>query len=409
MPSRKEKVFLYFKRQREIEWNDMKEVLRNITAENVGFGLLEEAKTTARFLARNPDSIDEVAEIAARNIKTYESETLEDNVASFYPYYINNFNGEKRLFRLPNTSREEDLASALIDPQERDGAVLSGFLRLEEQVIAVRQHGFFLWISPRGSAGTQGTFKNIYYPYHQIYMGERSGTHIQACALKSDIDESILAKWIESVSKGNVHLDTVDAKEFLNKPVVLQLGSQTHGFEKALFILKEILATGGSDRFYKDVSIDMLPGIIRKQKTKQEQEVTAIKRNIEQRLLLSQDDSMEQRIERVIGEQLLMLYHRYQDENGRVQLKGCAGGSISINTLLGGKPQGTSDIFSTEFRMREAVKLESSETCRECGGSSIDNHYHCLNPRCKKKYDDETNIPQEQRTKECTCGFRFNC
>lgn len=51
------------------------------------------------------------------------------------------------------------------------------------------------------------------------------------------------------------------------------------------------------------------------------------------------------------------------------------------------------------------VENKNSSICSGCGLSSKDNHYHCLN--CNQRYADETN--KENRTKKCTCGFKFNC
>lgn len=47
--------------------------------------------------------------------------------------------------------------------------------------------------------------------------------------------------------------------------------------------------------------------------------------------------------------------------------------------------------------------------CEKCGGSTSDNHYHCLTPDCTAKYEDETNVAPENRTKQCRCGFKFGC
>lgn len=51
--------------------------------------------------------------------------------------------------------------------------------------------------------------------------------------------------------------------------------------------------------------------------------------------------------------------------------------------------------------------LIDGENCPSCKLPKGDNHYHC--PECEKRYDDETNIDANSRTKECGCGFKFNC
>jgi hypothetical protein len=56
-----------------------------------------------------------------------------------------------------------------------------------------------------------------------------------------------------------------------------------------------------------------------------------------------------------------------------------------------------------------------SGTCKDCGRSSSDNHYHCPTELrdakgrkgCGRFYNDETN--KTWRTEVCGCGFQFNC
>lgn len=55
------------------------------------------------------------------------------------------------------------------------------------------------------------------------------------------------------------------------------------------------------------------------------------------------------------------------------------------------------------FNVRSTAELTSA--CKECGKSSVDNHYHC--PKCKERYADETH--KSVRTSRCGCGFEFGC
>lgn len=60
-----------------------------------------------------------------------------------------------------------------------------------------------------------------------------------------------------------------------------------------------------------------------------------------------------------------------------------------------------SSIFSS------AESFSNGESCSACGRSKEDNHYHC--PDCRKSYADETEKTTSERTKKCTCGFKFGC
>ncbi len=55
------------------------------------------------------------------------------------------------------------------------------------------------------------------------------------------------------------------------------------------------------------------------------------------------------------------------------------------------------------------MKTLFGEEGKECGclDGNTDNHYHC--PDCEKRYADETNKTPDQRTKQCSCNFKFAC
>ena len=159
-------------------------VLERITAENVGFNLAQEAGNVTRALRESPDFRKEIIETTARQVRTYESETLEDNVVSFYPCFIQDFQGKTKLFS-SDIPHERFLMESVIDPLEREGKALKGFKRLQEKIGEVLGPSFFLWISPKGSAGTRGIYKDINYRYHQVYIGEIDGRKIKTHGAKS--------------------------------------------------------------------------------------------------------------------------------------------------------------------------------------------------------------------------------
>jgi predicted DNA-binding protein len=53
------------------------------------------------------------------------------------------------------------------------------------------------------------------------------------------------------------------------------------------------------------------------------------------------------------------------------------------------------------------IPLEQKLRLNELSESNKDSGYDC--PDCGKHYTDETHLPHEKRTKECTCGFKFGC
>lgn len=80
----------------------------------------------------------------------------------------------------------------------------------------------------------------------------------------------------------------------------------------------------------------------------------------------------------------------------------CGSTSSTINS---NNPFSFSSSLSEALGQNLAGK-ESLEGGCKCINKS-DNHYHC--PGCDKKYADETSKAQNQRTKECQCGFKFGC
>lgn len=336
-----------------------REVLHNITEEKVGFGLAKESAANANLLVKNPLARKSIAELAARNLRTYESESLEDSVASFYPYYMFDWEGQRRFFSM-DQARPEYLVRSQIDERERGGAALSGFTAVEDRVAELSGPGFFLWISPKGKAGDEGIFKNINYKYHQIYMGETDGRVTGSVALKSNIDEAVLAEWIHQL--GGDKPKDLTPESFLKTSVVRNTGSSSHVIERVLAVLQNIMQQWGEETFYTDArgnktKIAELPDLLRREKDKQDTSV----RHLTQKILweMGEDDRIvnEMRMRDIIGGQLMDMFGRYQDKNGNVMLTGCAGGTISINKLLGKGVIGHVSPISTAYRIRNAQEL----------------------------------------------------
>ena len=77
---------------------------------------------------------------------------------------------------------------------------------------------------------------------------------------------------------------------------------------------------------------------------------------------------------------------------------GCAGGG-SMSSLRGSS-LGSGSGFSGSSESIGGV-------CSKCGLSTADDHYHC--EECPKKYASERNKSAQERTKQCSCGFKFGC
>ncbi len=345
-------------------------ILNKMTARDVGFDLTRESVNFARQINDLPKFRKEIIEITARQIRTYESETLEDNVVSFYPCYIHNFGGKARLFSA-DTDNEKFLIQSSIDPLERDGSVLQGFEILQDKIDNDSESKFFLWISPRGSAGTQGIYKDINYGYHQIYMGEINGKDTRAYALKSDIREDLLAVWVNNLSDGSARITGTGYEDFLLNPVVKSSLPGAHFLETALFRLKLILEKSGQKKFYKDINIDDMPQLIRLIRNKslqQENDMRRIAESLRQSISGDRYFGYEE-ARQAIGGQLYVLYGRYADEWGEVMLKGCAGGNMKLRNIVSGILRGFENIFSTQFRLdqKESYSFDTLGRCKRCG------------------------------------------
>lgn len=366
--------------------------LNRITAKNVGFDLGQEAENVSRALKINPNHRREIIETTARQIRTYESETLEDNVVSFYPCFIHSFKGETKLFS-SDSPREEFLIESQIDPLERDGIVSRGFKVLQDKMGEANGKRLFLWVSPKGSAGTRGIYKDINYGYHQVYLGSIDGQRTEAYALKSDIKEEILAQWVNQISHGEVDLKGDNPQDFLLNPVVTS-SSQEDALLFALLKLKQALSQNQQTKFYKNIDIDNLPQMIRDKKIKQEADVERITRELEKSF--SSDGYLGfEEARRAIGGQMYVLYDRYANERGEVKLTGCAGGSISINSLFEKRLEQpeveNKNIFSTEYRLKSSEKTETMKcvTCPFCSETvdAIVTQSKIICPKCNKSAD----------------------
>lgn len=79
---------------------------------------------------------------------------------------------------------------------------------------------------------------------------------------------------------------------------------------------------------------------------------------------------------------------------------GCNSGGRA-RTALRGTSFGSSSLSGTS-------RLERRDgACEACGRDGSDGHYHC--PDCNLTYTDETDVAPENRTKNCSCGFVFEC
>ena len=338
-------------------------VLNKITLKNVGFDLRQTADYHAGLLQRGASLKGRVEE-AARDLSSYESESLEDNVFSFYPYYIREFEGRRRIFSA-DEPKPEFLAISQIDPRERDGAVLEGFKKVEDKL---PQKGFVGWVSLDGEAGIH----DIKYRYHQLYLANVDNNSMQAVALKSDIDAPILSEWLTRVSKGEIVLSDLSPRSFITSPVVLE--SEKNGVQSSLRILKEILARHNTDRFYKDISIDEVIMKMEPEKARQSEKV----QNFFQELLpyFEMHGQDPKSLTEVLGGQLYNLYNKYRDSRGNITLTGCGGGTKCVNELFSEKTFG-SGIFSTSFRIPEFAtktrnyKFDKEGTCRTCGSEAM--------------------------------------
>lgn len=350
-------------------------VLDRITARNVGFELGDEARNVSKALNEAPEFRTQIIETAARQIRTYESETLEDNVVSFYPCFVHDFRGKTKLFS-SDIPDERFLIESTIDPLERNGKVCDGFEILQKKIGEVLGPKFFLWISPKGSAGTEGIYKDINYRYHQIYIGEVDGRKTKAYALKSDVEEDVLAEWVNAISLGSVNIKGERAEEFLLNPVVLPSFSKTHVLETALFGLSEILEKRGQFFFYKDIDIGDVPKLVREKSQKQENETLRIAKDLEKSFSLDKYLGYEE-AKRAIGGQIYVLYDRHANNNGNIMLTGCAGGSISIKSLFdtGVNLPTVENIFSTGFRIKSLTDAKNDPNLCRCGGKEP--HFHC--------------------------------
>lgn len=316
-------------------------VLERITLENVGFDLKQAAAYHSDHLQRGINLKGQVKEMS-RELRSYESESLEDNVFSFYPYYIRELDGERRIFSA-DISNPDFLAISQIDSAERDGAVVEGFERIEEKVAKIQDRGFFIWISTDGDSGLRG----IKYRYHQVYIGEIDNNVIHSVAFKSDISPEILAEWLIKISNGEISLPDLSPHSFIRNPVVLE--DQESGSRKALRELKEVLSKHGRDKFYKDISIDKVIMSMPDEKIRQELEIRQIAEEIMPRVDVK-NLSIKNLIS-VIGNKLYGLYIKYKDRMGNVVLTGCAGGTKSINELFAQFPSFGLPNLSTASRV----------------------------------------------------------
>lgn len=93
---------------------------------------------------------------------------------------------------------------------------------------------------------------------------------------------------------------------------------------------------------------------------------------------------------------------------GTRPVQAVGGGGCPTNKGIDLKGSSSGNNFGLLLNSVAKFGLENSfGMCQECQRNTSDNHYHC--PECKKGYADETDKSQEERTRQCGCGFQFGC
>lgn len=98
-------------------------------------------------------------------------------------------------------------------------------------------------------------------------------------------------------------------------------------------------------------------------------------------------------------------FNPYKQLEELQKVGGCAGGGNKKKDLQSG-------MTIQSLTPRIGVSGLEDEKEGGCGcENKDDNHYHCPKESggCGRKYSDETQKSQEDRTKECNCGFKFGC
>ena len=123
-----------------------------------------------------------------RHLESYVNEVIRDEpVSNIFNYWLGQ---DSRLYLQPNPDKKH-LASAMFNPQERDGVYIEGFKNLEK--LLVENPGkTILWYSPIGKAefnnNEENPFSQISYDYGQLYLYYRKGNKVDGLALKTSKD-----------------------------------------------------------------------------------------------------------------------------------------------------------------------------------------------------------------------------
>lgn len=368
----------------------------------VGFDAVKEAERIIKIAKDNPEiALSEVGE----NLAGFEREQLRGELATYYPYYILNFQGERRIFSAP-TPHPDFLVQNQIDPQERGGAVLEGWERFEKELVTIEGEPtkdstpkVFLWISPRGKAGAEGDYQNITFPHHQIYLGTATESEIETWALKCDVEEKFLKMWLESLSSDHRPIDESSPRSFLTSPLI---SSSIESPRMILAKLKEVLNDNDEEDTFHIYEEKGVRGKIRVEEVLQRMEEAKKSRESDtvKKLIgdLTADFSggriSKAQVEDKLAHTYFSLMRQYQDTQGNVQLKGC-GGTINLNlnefglktTFSLGSLNPFASTFSTEFRTSKTsgekkLKCECPFCHKKIVAVIEDGRIHC--PECKK-------------------------
>lgn len=376
------------------------------------------------------------------NIRTYTIEFIKSKTVIPHKNRLDMVDGVQRM--VGNNGRPVVDA---VSPQERRGSVLQASRMIESFLLAAAPNSFAVMMSPAGWSGyvdRYGQGQNHLSAETMIFWKDQNGI-LQGLTLVTDLDQvqSVAVMRSLGVSEQVLGGDSEEDRSvnIVRNPALLR--PDTNPFEGVLDKIVAVRGKGDVRLLQKDGSVEIrsikqtMENIRRFDELllfdqKEEEYIFNLREFIMGRIYQLDAESTQLRIAKEIENTVLRLarehlrknntswkgrQHDYgarviqdsptqHNDNFRSEIAflqsrgGCPAGGSSIIRSLGGISLGSS-VGSGSSAER------GSGMCAECGKSNMDNHYHC--PDCKHRYADETNRSTAERTKQCSCGFKFGC
>lgn len=309
--------------------------------------------------------------------------------------------------KLADPIRNEPMATkayrALIDhksrgePAHREEAELTGITSLEQQLGQAQVGDSLIWFSPQGPEAEGYTNEYAFGFTGRIVEETASGKTIRMTANR--FERPTLDAYRQAFFElTGAQFEAQNADDFIRMPMVFR-GGISDEYVEMVFAKNFGFVYDSEQARIKDLIYETQ---IRHLAHEYSRNFHIMSTSERVRAIHAMENITSEKVKMAEGAFPIAFYHERQDLH-----QAMIDYDYEPEEVKGSCPVTKSNNPFSKFEASTIEDIINGEKCNACGRSREDNHYHC--PDCKKTYSDETSKSAYERTKQCSCGFKFGC